>query len=72
MISGQTLWLIQKKYEFMNMRKYRLQYKFKPFIWEVGGKFIFPNDKDKMEYHHDRGFHDAFAIEPNLPFRSML
>ncbi|GKX29865.1 putative L-ascorbate-6-phosphate lactonase UlaG [Vallitalea longa] len=54
------------------MRKDRLQYKFKPFIWEVGGKFTYPADKDKMEYHHDRGFHDAFAIEPDLPFKSLL
>ncbi|MHC1684264.1 MAG: L-ascorbate 6-phosphate lactonase [Clostridiaceae bacterium] len=55
-----------------NMKKNRLKYQFKPFIWEVGGKFVYPNDKDNMEYHHDRGFHDAFAIEPDLPFKSML
>lgn len=55
-----------------NMRKDRLQYKFKPFIWEVGGKFVWPNDKDKLEYMYDRGFHDAFVIEPDLPFKSML
>lgn len=54
------------------MKKDRLQYTFKPFIWEVGGKFVYPRDKDKMEYHHDRGFHDAFVMEPDLPFRSML
>ncbi|MFV0322565.1 MAG: L-ascorbate 6-phosphate lactonase [Alphaproteobacteria bacterium] len=55
-----------------NMKKDRLQYKFKPFIWEVGGKFIWPEDKDKMEYMYDRGFHDAFTIEPDLPFKSLL
>lgn len=55
-----------------NMKKDRLQYKFKPFIWQVGGKFIFPNDKDKMEFMFDRGFHDAFEIEPDLPFKSLL
>lgn len=55
-----------------NMRKHRLEYKFKPFIWEVGGKFIWPKDKDKLEYMYDRGFHDAFTIEPDLPFKSML
>lgn len=55
-----------------NMRKDRLQYKFKPFILEVGGKFIWPQDKDKLEFMYDRGFHDAFAIEPDLPFKSML
>ena len=54
------------------MKKDRLKYKFKPFIWQVGGKFIFPNDKDNMEFHFDRGFEDAFSIEPDLPFKSML
>lgn len=55
-----------------NVRKNRLQYKFKPFLWEVGGKFIWPADKDRLEYMHDRGFHDAFIMEPDLPFKSML
>ncbi len=55
-----------------HMKKDRLQYKFKPFIWEVGGKFVWPADKDKMEYMYDRGFHDAFTIEPDLPFKALL
>ena len=54
------------------MRRHRLQYKFKPFIWEVGGKFVYPQDKDRLQYMYDRGFEDAFAIEPDLPFKSML
>lgn len=54
------------------LKKNRLQYTFKPFLWEVGGKFVFPLDKDKIEYMYDRGFHDAFAMEPDLPFKSML
>ncbi|MEW5719114.1 MAG: L-ascorbate 6-phosphate lactonase, partial [Chloroflexota bacterium] len=54
------------------MRKHRLQYQFKPFIWQVGGKFVFPDDKDKLEYHYPRGFDDAFAGEPDLPFKSFL
>ncbi|HAO62252.1 MAG TPA: L-ascorbate 6-phosphate lactonase [Erysipelotrichaceae bacterium] len=54
------------------MRKYRLQYKFLPFIWEVGGKFVFPDDKAKRAYHHPRGFADAFANEPNIPYVSFL
>lgn len=54
------------------LRKDRLQYKFKPFLWEVGGKFIWPLDKDRLEYMYDRGFHDAFVMEPDLPFKSML
>ena len=54
------------------MRKHRLQYQFKPFIWEVGGKFTWPVDKDRLQYMYDRGFSDAFAVEPDLPFKSML
>lgn len=34
--------------------KDRLQYKFHPFIWEVGGKYVYPQDKDLIEYHHPR------------------
>jgi len=55
-----------------NMKKNRLQYKFTPFIWEVGGKFTYPDDRHKIEYHHPRGFEDAFSIEPDLPFKSLL
>ncbi len=54
------------------MKKDRLKYQFKPFIWQVGGKFTWPNDKDDLEFMFDRGFHDAFAIEPDLPFKSLL
>lgn len=55
-----------------NKRRHRLQYGFKPFIWQVGGKFTWPTDKDRMEYMYDRGFSDAFAIEPDLPYKSIL
>ncbi len=55
-----------------DMRKYRLEYKFEPFIWEVGGKYVFPNDLGKREYHHRRGFEDAFEYEQNIPFKSLL
>lgn len=55
-----------------NYKKYVLQYKFKPFIWDVGGKFVYPNDKDKIQYHYRRGFEDCFTEEPNVPFRSIL
>ncbi len=54
------------------MRKDRLQYKFHPFIWEVGGKYVYPRDKDLIEYHHPRGFDDCFEQEPNVPFKSIL
>jgi len=54
------------------MKKNRLQYKFKPFIWQVGGKFIYPNDKDRIEYQYPRGFDDCFTRTPNLPYRSFL
>ncbi len=54
------------------MKKNRLQYQFKPFIWQVGGKFVYPNDKDKIEYHYPRGFDDCFSVDINLPFKSFL
>lgn len=54
------------------MRKHRLQYKFKPFIWQVGGKFVYPNDKNNMEYHYPRGFDDCFTVDINLPYTSFL
>ena len=55
-----------------DMRKYRLDYRFKPFIWQVGGKFIYPADRDRREFHHRRGFEDCFENDPNVPFRSIL
>ncbi len=54
------------------MKRRRLQYGFTPFIWQVGGKFIYPADSEKMEYHYPRGFDDAFCSEDDLPFRSFL
>ncbi len=54
------------------MKKERLQYTFKPFIWSVGGKFTYPDDKDKLEYHYPRGFEDVFAGETDLPFPAFL
>jgi L-ascorbate 6-phosphate lactonase len=55
-----------------DMKKDLLQYRFKPFIWQVGGKFIYPADKDKRAYHYPRGFDDAFEGEPDLPYPSFL
>ena len=44
----------------------------KRYIWQPGGKFVFPDNKDDMEYMYRRGFEDAFTIEPDLPFKSFL
>lgn len=55
-----------------NMKKERLGYNFHPFIWEVGGKYTYPADKDKKAYHHRRGFEDCFEEPQNIPFRSLL
>ncbi len=54
------------------MKKGRLQYQFNPFIWQVGGKFVYPNDKDLLQYQYERGFEDVFIDEPDLPFKSFL
>lgn len=53
-------------------KKDRLKYQFHPFFWEVGGKYIYPQDKDDIFFHHERGFSDCFDYEPNTPFRSIL
>ena len=55
-----------------NMRKYRHQYEFEPYIWQVGGKYVYPKDKGRLQYNYRRGFEDAFISEPDLPFKSLL
>jgi L-ascorbate 6-phosphate lactonase len=55
-----------------NMKKDRLKYKFKPYIWQVGGKFVYPDNKDDLEFHFDRGFDDVFTKDTDLPFPSFL
>lgn len=54
------------------LRKERLDYQFHPFIWEVGGKYVWPQDAEKTRYHHRRGFEDCFDYAPNVPFKSIL
>ncbi|MFN8048939.1 MAG: L-ascorbate 6-phosphate lactonase [Ancrocorticia sp.] len=58
--------------ELWKFKKDVLQYQFKPFVWEVGGRFTYPNDANKMRYHYRRGFEDAFTDEQNVPFPSIL
>lgn len=55
-----------------NYRKNMMQYKFKPYIWQVGGKFVYPTDKDNEIYHYPRGFEDCFTKETDVPFTSFL
>ncbi|MFR5780672.1 MAG: hypothetical protein ACLUEK_01900 [Oscillospiraceae bacterium] len=50
-----------------DMKKDRLGYTFHPFFWEVGGKYVYPTDKDKMAYHHRRGFEDCFEAPQTSP-----
>ncbi|MEG2828853.1 MAG: L-ascorbate 6-phosphate lactonase [Edwardsiella sp. (in: enterobacteria)] len=54
------------------MKKDRLGYDFTPFIWQVGGKFTWPRDQGRLEYHYPRGFDDCFTQEPDLPFKAFL
>ena len=55
-----------------NYKKDVLDYKFHPFIWDVGGKYVYPTDKAKRQFHYRRGFEDCFEEEPNVPYRSVL
>lgn len=54
------------------IKKDRLQYKFNPFIWQVGGKFTFPVDRGRIYFQHYRGFSDVFSVKPDVPFTSFL
>lgn len=53
-------------------KKDLLRYKFRPFVWDVGGKYVWPRDKALLQFHYRRGFEDCFTEEPNVPFRSIL
>lgn len=55
-----------------DMRKDRLKYSFKPFIWQVGGKFVYPDHKDDRHFMFERGFDHAMEEEPNLYYKSFL
>lgn len=55
-----------------NMKKDRLGYEFRPFFWQVGGRYTYPTDQGKMYYQHPRGFDDIFTDEPELPYKSFL
>ena len=55
------------------MKKDRLKYGFKPFIWQVGGKFTWPLDKDNFESTTIRADSMiASLLNPDLPFKSFL
>lgn len=56
-------------YEF---KKNKLKYSFFPYVWDVGGKYIWPVDREQREFQYRRGFEDCFTDEPNVPFRSLL
>ena len=55
-----------------DFKKDRNEYKFHPFFWQVGGHYTYPQDKDKLYFHHRRGFEDCFEHPQNIPFRSCL
>lgn len=58
--------------QLWHLRKDRMGYDFHPFIWQVGGRFTWPGDHGRLIYTHPRGFADAFAEEPDLPFKTVL
>lgn len=60
---------IKLLYDF---KKERNDYKFHPFFWQPGGKYVYPRDKDKIYYHHPRGYEDCFDAPQNVPFRSFI
>ncbi len=58
--------------EIWEFKKDRLKYDFKPYIWQVGGKFTYPTNKDDLEFNFYRGFEDVFSVENDTPFPSFL
>jgi L-ascorbate 6-phosphate lactonase len=60
---------IQVLYDF---KKDRYQYKFKVFIWALGGKYTYPDDLPKIRYMYPWGFDDAMENEPNIPYKAFL
>ncbi len=58
--------------EIWKFKKDRLKYDFKPYIWQVGGKFTYPTNKDDLEFNFYRGFEDVFSVENDTPFPSFL
>lgn len=54
------------------MRREKFNYQFHPFSWLPGGKFLYPDDQNKLEYYHDRGFEDRYSHPVNLPYKSFL
>ena len=50
----------------------RLGYKFHPYIWQLGGRYIYPSEQDKRRFNYERGFPDAFDEPNNLPFKNFL
>lgn len=58
--------------EIWKMKKDRLNYQFQPYIWQVGGKYTYPQDMKHLEFNFYRGFSDAFKNENDTPFPSFL
>ena len=62
----------QEIVKLWQMKKDTLNYQFHPFVWKVGGSYTFPQDKDELQYHYDRGFSDVFSTDNDVPFPSFL
>lgn len=62
----------QEIVKLWQMKKDTLNYQFHPFVWKVGGSYTFPQDKDEIQYHYDRGFSDVFSTDNDVPFPSFL
>ena len=48
------------------------KYDFNLFCWKTGGKYLYPQDKEKMWYSFPQGQEDIFENEPNVPFPCFL
>ncbi|MDH5045330.1 L-ascorbate 6-phosphate lactonase [Enterococcus faecalis] len=55
-----------------HLRRYQFNYQFTPFIWKVGGKFTYPDDQERRQYYHPRGFDDRYEHALGLPYTAFL
>lgn len=54
------------------LRREHMAYTFHPFCWLPGGRYVYPRDRNRLEYFHDRGFDDRYSHPIDLPFKAFV
>jgi L-ascorbate 6-phosphate lactonase len=69
------MWAAQNAdpHELMLLREFNKHLmKFSLFVWKVGGKFTYPDDKDLGKYQYPKGTENFGEEEPNVFFPSFM